>query len=96
MTRTGVRRRRLVLAVSVALVAGAWAGPIARAVGGAPPAAAARMTVVVRAGDTLWSIAEDVAPGRAPRPLVDAISAANGVEAGALAPGQTLVIPTGI
>ncbi|MGZ8627732.1 MAG: LysM peptidoglycan-binding domain-containing protein [Actinomycetota bacterium] len=95
MSRTRVRRRRLVLTVSVALVAGAWSGPIASAVGGhgSEPTAVARTTYVVRGGDTLWSIAEGMAPGRDPRLIVDAISSINGVDAGSLVPGQTLVIP---
>jgi len=49
--------------------------------------------VVVRPGDTLWSIARRVAPGQDPRGVVDAIADANGVEAGSLVPGQTLVLP---
>jgi len=49
--------------------------------------------VVVRPGDTLWLIARRVAPGQDPRGVVDAIVGANGVEAGSLVPGQTLVLP---
>jgi len=94
MDRTRVRRRRLALGVVGALLAGAWAGPVARAVDGARQLeSVARSTYLVREGDTLWSIARRVTPGEDPRPLVDAISAANGVEAGALVPGQTLLIP---
>lgn len=58
-------------------------------------AAVARHTYVVRAGDTLWSIAGRIAPGEDPRPLVDAIARVNGVSAGDLVPGQALVIPGG-
>ena len=82
------------MTLSVALVAGAWAGPMARALGdGREPIPAARTSYVVRGGDTLWSIAERVAPGEDPRPLVDAIVTENRVDAGALVPGSTLVIP---
>jgi LysM repeat protein len=49
---------------------------------------------VVRSGDTVWSIAQDAVPGRDPRPVVDAILESNGLDAGALVPGQVLVIPT--
>lgn len=84
------------MTLSVALVAGAWAGPMARALGGGREAIpTARTSYLVRDGDTLWSIAERLAPGDDPRPLVDAIATANGVEAGALVPGSTLVIPAG-
>jgi nucleoid-associated protein YgaU len=47
---------------------------------------------VVRPGDTLWSIARRIQDGD-PRPLVDAIQAANRADPGALAPGQVLLIP---
>ena len=82
--------------MTAVVIAGAWAAPVAGALGGQRRAIpAARASYVVRGGDTLWSIAKGLAPGEDPRPLVDAISAANGVEAGALAPGQTLLIPAG-
>ena len=76
-----------------ALVAGAWAGPVAEALGGSAPRPASSVRYVVRGGDTLWDIAERVAPGRDPRPVVDAIAAANGVAPGELVPGQALTIP---
>lgn len=82
--------------LSLAVIAAAWAGPVAGALGGERGAIpTARTSYVVRGGDTLWSIAERLAPGRDPRPIVDAISAANGVDAGALVPGQTLLVPAG-
>ncbi len=63
---------------------------------GAPERAEARaerVTYVVRPGDTLWSVAEQLAPGEDPRPLVDALARANAVPPGALVPGQVLVVP---
>ena len=95
MARTRVRRRRLILALSATALAGAWAGPVAGALGGPEAVPVARTTYVVRSGDTLWSIAETASPGEDPRPLVDAIVAANGIDPGALVPGQTLVVPLG-
>jgi nucleoid-associated protein YgaU len=50
---------------------------------------------VVRSGDTLWSIARATSPGDDPRPVVDSIAAANGIDPGSLVPGQVLVIPAG-
>ena len=93
MSRTRVRRRRLV-ALSVAIgVVGVLSGPVANAVGvGGSPEAPAR-TYVVRAGDTLWSIARRSAPSADPRLVVDAIASANRVDPGALVPGQQLSIP---
>lgn len=84
------------MTLTAALIAGAWAGPVARALGGGrEPIPTARTSYVVRTGDTLWSIAERLAPGDDPRPIVDAIASANGVDAGTLAPGLTLEIPAG-
>jgi nucleoid-associated protein YgaU len=96
MNRTRVRRRRLGLVLAVALAAALGTGPLAGAIGLARPSAPAPVAahrVVVRPGDTLWAIAERVAPGQDPRPLVDAIVASNHVDPGALVPGQTLVVP---
>ncbi len=94
MSRTGVRHRRLTVLATAALVAGVWLGPVAHALGGSEaPVPVSSRSYVVRAGDTLWSIAGRVAPGRDPRPIVDAIAAANRVAPGALVPGQTLRIP---
>ena len=94
MNRTRVRQRRLALFAAAAVVAGFWAGPVARAFGdSARPLPVSSRSYVVREGDTLWEIAGLVAPGRDPRPVVDAIARANGVAAGDLVPGQTLVLP---
>lgn len=57
------------------------------------PAGRWEQVYVVRTGDTVWSIAERAAEGTDPRPLVDAIAARNGIDAGAVVPGQALVIP---
>jgi len=96
MSRTRVRRRRLTLAVTLTLVAAAWAGPAVRALGSTEdPVRISRTSYVVREGDTLWSIAQRLSPGSDPRPIVDALSAVNGVDAGELVPGQTLVMSAG-
>jgi nucleoid-associated protein YgaU len=94
LMRTRVRRRRRV----VALVAGtalAWAmgGPVAEAFGlGDGPSDSSRVHVV-RAGDTLWSIATGYEPAHDPREVVAAIQAANALDPGALVPGQRIVLP---
>jgi Tfp pilus assembly protein FimV len=56
------------------------------------PAGAAEAVHVVAEGDTLWAIAQDLAPGRDPRPVVDALAARNGGTA--LRAGDLLVIPS--
>lgn len=95
MDRTRVRRRRLTIGLTAAIVAGAWAGPFVDVVRGDPePAPVASIGYVVREGDTLWSIVETLRPGQDPRPGVDAILAANHLETRALVPGQVLLVPT--
>jgi hypothetical protein len=94
------RRRLLVglLALGVSVVA-ARAGV---ALGGSPLAAPERRpassapthpapAVVVRPGDTLWSIASRLAPDEDPRPLVDDLVAARGTAA--LQPGERILLP---
>lgn len=98
MARTRVRRRRI--ATAVALAGAIWlvGGAVAEAVGlgdgpAVPPEVRTdRITYVVRPGDSLWSIAADLRPGEDPRPIVDALARANHVDAGALVPGQELVV----
>ena len=50
-------------------------------------------TVVVQAGDTLWSIARAVAPEEDPRLVVDAIVDLNGLHGVDLLPGAELQLP---
>lgn len=57
------------------------------------PARSSEQIYVVRAGDTVWSIAERVAGGRDPRVLVDAIAARNRIDASAIVPGQPIIVP---
>lgn len=100
VSRTDVRRRgrtRLAVILTVSLAGAAWAGPVVRALGGAPEQRpVGRSTYVIQAGDTLWSIAERLSPGEDPRPVVDALTAVNGIEAGALVPGQAILLPAGV
>ena len=94
MSRTRIRRRRVVasglLVVALSVTAPAVSGAMT---GGSAPGAAAGDRYVVQRGDTLWSIAVGRAPGVDPRPVVQAIVDANRVDAGSLVPGQVLVIP---
>ena len=78
------------LAVAVGAV---LAAPLGHAWGARSPVPVAAHRYVVRPGDTVWSIAGRVARGEDPRAVVDEILRANRVDAGALAPGQTLLIP---
>ena len=50
----------------------------------------------VRSGDTLWSIAEDIAlPGSDMRGVVAEIKGLNALDTSMIRPGQTLVVPSG-
>jgi LysM domain len=94
MSRTRVRRRRLVAGGLLVLLLSVSAPAVSRAMTGGPArGAAAGDRYVVQRGDTLWSIAVSRAPGSDPRPVVQAIADANRVDAGSLVPGQVLVIP---
>lgn len=75
-------------------LAGILSGPVANAVGVAvAPTAERSPTIVVRPGDTLWSIATRTSPSVDPRIVVDVIASANKVDPGGLVPGQELIIP---
>ena len=81
-TRAAVYRRRRLIAASLGLgivLAAAHAGT---ALGGSTTSTPERRPhvteVVVRPGDTLWTIAQRVAPHADPRPIVDEIAAARG------------------
>ena len=90
LTRRGralARALAIVLVVAVFLLV---APGLAR--GDGPDRPEPRVTYVVEPGDTLWSIARRVAPGRDPRPVVDGLIKANDLRGG-LQAGQELSIP---
>ena len=78
-----------VIALSVAMVSGG--GALASAVHGST--AESFSTVTVLPGDTLWSLAEEVAPAADPRDVVDGIMRLNALSSSRLEAGQTLAIP---
>ncbi|GAA1957511.1 LysM peptidoglycan-binding domain-containing protein [Microbacterium aquimaris] len=76
--------------VAVAVISGG--GALASRDAGADPASFS--TVVVGAGDSLWSIAERVAPSSDPRDVIDDIARLNALDGVAVSAGQELAIPT--
>jgi Tfp pilus assembly protein FimV len=90
-TREVNRMRARVLAIAL-VVAGSLVVVPGLARGDGPDRPAPRVTYVVEQGDTLWSIARRVAPGRDPRPVVDRLIEVNDVRGG-LQAGQELSIP---
>lgn len=78
-----------VIALAAAVISGGSA--FASRDGGAP--VGAFETVTVSYGDTLWSIAQEVAPNSDPRDVVGAITRLNALDGGVLDVGQSLAIP---
>ncbi|UUT35106.1 LysM peptidoglycan-binding domain-containing protein [Microbacterium elymi] len=93
-------RGRRVLAALVALPVAAAIGMAALSGGSAlasrdtGAAAGSFAIVTVSAGDTLWSIAQTVAPQADPRDVVDGIVRLNALDGVTVAPGDRLSIPT--
>ena len=89
LTRRG---RMVVIGFALALVASL--SIFGRGVGSAEAAdPAAVQVVVVQPGETLWSIARDLAPEADPRSTVDALKSVNGLEDAVVVPGQALTVP---
>ena len=78
-----------VIALSAAVIGGGAA--LASRDAGAP--AGSFSTVTVAAGDSLWSIAEAVAPERDPRDVVDEIVRLNALDTVVVQAGQSIAIP---
>lgn len=90
LTRRGVLASVLGVALAgglLLLVAHLSAGSSAATPAGAPAA-----VVTVQPGDTLWSIAGQVSPGRDPRRVVEQIRRSNHLDSVSLTPGQTLKV----
>lgn len=98
--RLTVRGRRVLAAAAALPVVGGLA--IAALTGGGAalgslsegPSGDTFETVTVSSGDSLWSIAADVAPGHDPRDVVDAIVSLNQLPGGMLMPGDEIAIPS--
>lgn len=87
------RRGRVVLVVLPAVLAlsSAFVGMSAPFAAQADPASS--RTVVVGAGDTLWSIAERLAPGQDPRDVVAELEHVNGLRGAVVDAGARLRVP---
>lgn len=96
--RLTARGRRL-LAVAAALPAvvvlgtAIIGGSAALASRDAGTSAESFTTVTVMYGESLWSIAEQIAPQADPRDVVDDITRLNALESPIIEPGQSLAIP---
>ena len=92
-TRLTRRGRVLLLAALVAVLFGAFS--LGRSVSEAAPPSAqpAQHLVTVQQGDSLWTLAQRVAPDNDPRDVVARIRDLNDLSSSSLTPGQQLVLP---
>ena len=95
--RLTTRGRRVLLALAalplaIGLAFAALSGGSAYA--GGEEVSASFETLTVMPGDTLWSIAEDIAPGADPREVIESLQQLNLLEGGMLMVGEELAIPT--
>lgn len=79
----------VVIAVAIAIISGGSA--LATNEQAAPTGSFVEITVMP--GESLWSIAESVAPNADPRDVVAAITRLNVLEGGGLSAGQRIAIP---
>jgi Tfp pilus assembly protein FimV len=78
------------VALCAAIIGGSSAALASRDQGADP---ATFETVTVTAGESLWSIAQEVAPSADPRDVVDAIVRLNALEGVTVSAGEQLAIP---
>ncbi|WP_394280267.1 LysM peptidoglycan-binding domain-containing protein [Microbacterium sp.] len=96
--RLTVRGRRVLAAVAsvpavVALVISIVSGGGALASGEQGAPSGSFETVTVLPGDSLWSIAEAIAPSHDPRDVIDDIMSLNALSSAAVDAGQSLAVP---
>ena len=94
VSRTRVRRRRIALTLVGLALTGGLLGQAGSALGRSASEPRPRsVRYVVRSGDTLWAIAIKLVPASDPRRTVGRIIDSSGIDAGALVPGQSLIVP---
>jgi hypothetical protein len=98
MARTRVRWERVVTLAAAGVLGVGVAGHAGSAAGDAGTEIRTRPVKLqvheVRAGETIWGIARDVVgPEGDPRPVVDAVIAANQLRDAEILVGQMLVVP---
>jgi LysM repeat protein len=83
----------MLVVLSALLLAAFSVGRVSSRAAGPDRPASPAPTVVVHAGDTLWSIARRSAPDVDPRLVVDRIVEANHLTSSTVRVGQRLVVP---
>ncbi|NUP60023.1 MAG: LysM peptidoglycan-binding domain-containing protein [Pseudarthrobacter sp.] len=84
----------MLLAVLLLSLAGLFNAPAKASDSAAELRLTPAVTVTVQPGQSLWSIAGEIAPGRDARDVVADIVQLNNLPAGAVLPGQQLYVPT--
>lgn len=98
------RRGRIVLTALVATPLIVWALVVVLGSGGAAAEGGSGLggvevggigltTVTIHDGDSLWAIAESIAPRSDPRVVIDEILRLNGLDDAVVEPGQRLALP---
>jgi len=80
-----------VITLLLILIAAGGTSADASATAGGPATA----SVVVQAGDSLWTIAKSLQPNGDPRSMMQTLVELNGLKGGELVPGQQLIVPIG-
>lgn len=94
--RVFLRRRVAALLLGTLVVAGIVIGLSLLAAAASEPAVPDRTIVVeVAPGETLWELAERVAPASPTQQVVDRIKELNGIQGITIHPGQPLIVPDG-
>lgn len=96
--RLTARGRRVLAALAalpavVVVAVATLSGGAALASRDVAPSAQSYREITVMSGESLWSIAQDVAPAADPRDVVAEISRLNALDGGEVAAGQRLAIP---
>jgi hypothetical protein len=86
------KRLAVVLAMAAGVALGSWLGPLLDG-SGSDLRLAGESSVVVRSGDTVWSIATSLQGDGDVRALVDEIQRLNDLDGADLVPGQVLLLP---
>ena len=87
------RRLAVVLALAAGVALGSWLAPLMSGGGGDDLRLAGESSVVVQAGDTLWSIATSLDAEGDVRGVIDEIQRLNDLDGAELVPGQVLQLP---
>lgn len=93
LTRRGRIVITLLIAVPLAIVGSLFAVNISTATASGESSKATLEYVQVGAGQSLWQLAESIAPGADPRDVVSDILHFNQLDSGDVQPGQRLALP---